>query len=203
MDRPPGNRQSAPPDVIPEVQLDDAARPHVLTSGWETPLIGLAALALGAGLLVGVSNMLNGENGAAVQRTGTPTATFTAIPSLDPQPTATGLPTPSADPTPSEWMASVASVSGDGEATGERLTFDCPPGGAAGTVWGTRVYTHDSSVCTAAVHSGLITFDTGGSVRVEIRPGRDSYRGTTHYGVTSQPYGNWHLSYVFVEAEER
>jgi LCCL domain len=199
MDRPPSNRPSAPRDVIPEVQLDDAARPHVLTSGWEKPLIGLAALALGAGLLVGVSNMTNGEKGSAAQPTGTPTATFTAIPSLTPLPTATDLPTSRADPTPSQWMASVASVVGEGQATGERLTFDCPPGGAAGTVWGTRVYTHDSSVCTAAVHSGLITFQGGGTVTVEIRPGRDIYRGTTRKGVASQPYRTWHLSYVFVE----
>ena len=39
------------------------------------------------------------------------------------------------------------------------------------TIYGTDVYTDDSSVCTAAVHDGKITIADGGTVTVEIRPG--------------------------------
>lgn len=46
---------------------------------------------------------------------------------------------------------------------GDEVRVYCPPGGAARTVWGTRVYTYDSSVCTAAVHAGLATFDAAAS----------------------------------------
>ena len=79
-----------------------------------------------------------------------------------------------------------------------RVTYLCPPGGTAGSVWGTDYYTDDSSVCTAAVHMGLITFANGGRVTFEMRQGAASYNGTSRYGVSSANYGSWSGSYVFV-----
>ena len=55
-------------------------------------------------------------------------------------------------------------------------TYVCPPEGQAYTVWGTEIYTDDSSVCTAAVHAGLINFENGGEVFIAVRGG-ESYRG--------------------------
>jgi hypothetical protein len=81
---------------------------------------------------------------------------------------------------------------------GNQHTFTCPSGGQASTVWGTDIYTHDSSVCTAAVHAGLIDFEDGGVVVIEMRPGEASYVGTTANGVTTMSYGRWGLSFVFV-----
>ena len=82
---------------------------------------------------------------------------------------------------------------------GQRYTYDCPPGGTFLPVWGTRVYTDDSSVCTAAVHRGVITREDGGTVTIEIHPGRDSYPGTSRNGITSQDWMNpWVGSFVFV-----
>ncbi len=81
----------------------------------------------------------------------------------------------------------------------EHNTYKCPPGGQAYTVWGTDIYTHDSSVCTAAVHAGLINFEDGGEVAIDIRPGEDSYLGTTANGVTTMSYGSWGRSFVFVD----
>src|SRR2546423_76291 len=70
--------------------------------------------------------------------------------------------------------------------SGEHFLFTCPAGGTAGSVWGTGIYTDDSSVCTAAVHAGTITFAGGGLVTIEMRDGMAAYQGSTANGVTSQ-----------------
>ncbi|HYE97128.1 MAG TPA: LCCL domain-containing protein [Rubricoccaceae bacterium] len=74
---------------------------------------------------------------------------------------------------------------------GMRIAYLCPPGGTAHTVWGSGPYTDDSSVCTAAVHAGVITFASGGRVVISMRPGRGSYSGSTRNGVTTLDYGEW------------
>ncbi|MBL8685091.1 MAG: hypothetical protein JNK05_38295 [Myxococcales bacterium] len=81
---------------------------------------------------------------------------------------------------------------------GSRITYRCPPSGAAGNVWGTGVYTHDSSVCTAAVHAGRITAAAGGTITVEMRAGQDSYVGSMRSGVSSSSYGVWRCSFAVV-----
>src|SRR5262245_36205877 len=82
--------------------------------------------------------------------------------------------------TEQSWHADATSYRGS---NGGAFTFECMPGGSLNPVWGTDVYTDDSSVCTAAVHAGLITFDKGGIVVIRIRRGLDSYVGTTQNGV--------------------
>jgi hypothetical protein len=82
---------------------------------------------------------------------------------------------------------------------GERYDYMCPPKGSAGYVYGTNLYTDDSSVCTAAVHAGLIALATGGNVTIEIRPGASTYTGSTRNGITSESYDQWGGSYVFVK----
>jgi hypothetical protein len=81
---------------------------------------------------------------------------------------------------------------------GQRFTFSCPSGGAGNRAWGTGIYTDDSSICVSAVHAGLITFASGGTVSIEIRPGQASYTGSQRNGVSSSSYGSWHGSFVFV-----
>ncbi len=82
---------------------------------------------------------------------------------------------------------------------GQRFIFSCPAGGpASGRVWGTDTYTDDSSICTAAVHAGVITVASGGTVTIEIRPAADSYRGTIRNGITSKSYGYYAGSFVIV-----
>lgn len=76
----------------------------------------------------------------------------------------------------------------------------CPPDGRPGALWGTDTYSDDSSVCTAAVHLGLITFEDGGEALIEHRPGLGSYRGSTRNGVRSAPWGSWPASFVFIGA---
>ena len=80
---------------------------------------------------------------------------------------------------------------------GQELLYSCPSDGSIEDVYGTDTYTDDTSVCSAAVHAGLITVATGGDVTIEIRPGAASYTGSTRHGVTSQDYDSWSGSYVF------
>lgn len=82
---------------------------------------------------------------------------------------------------------------------GQQFTYICPAGGTISSrLWGTNLYTDDSSICTAAVHAGLIGTRNGGNVTIEIRPGAGSYSGSTRSGVTSKSYGSWRGSFVFV-----
>lgn len=94
------------------------------------------------------------------------------------------------------WDAHAGSLRGQ---NGQRFTFTCPPNGtASGRLWGSGPYTDDSSICTAAVHAGVITVVNGGRITIEIRPGSDSYAGSTRNGVNSSGYGSWQGSFVIV-----
>lgn len=95
---------------------------------------------------------------------------------------------------PTTWEASATSLNGK---DGETLTLACSPGGAAHSVWGSDIYTSDSSICTAGVHSGLITFQQGGTVTIELRPGRSIYGSSERNGVTTSTYGPYQHSFVF------
>ncbi|XP_053549096.1 mucin-12-like [Bombina bombina] len=77
----------------------------------------------------------------------------------------------------------------------------CPAGclDESGNVWGSRVYTDDSSICRAAIHAGEIT-DDGGCVFVELKPGQDSYEASTNNGVKSSDHESWTGSFVFTSA---
>ena len=59
-----------------------------------------------------------------------------------------------------------------------------------GAVWGTDIYTYDSTLCTAALHAGALT-RKGGVVTVTPLAGQDSYAGSTRNGVTTDSYGSW------------
>ncbi|MEI6207134.1 MAG: LCCL domain-containing protein [Desulfuromonadales bacterium] len=93
-----------------------------------------------------------------------------------------------------EWNTTAGDMRGR---NGHRVRYFCPPGGAPGSLWGSGLFTDDSSVCTAAVHEGLISTYDGGEVLIEIRPGAGSYHGSRRNGVTSQSYGAFDGSFVF------
>jgi hypothetical protein len=93
------------------------------------------------------------------------------------------------------WNATASAYRGR---NGERFVYTCPKYGTPGSIWGTDIYTDDSSVCTAAVHTGGITLAGGGTVTIEIRPGEASYTGTTRNRITSSSYPAWSGSFVVV-----
>ena len=82
----------------------------------------------------------------------------------------------------------------------QNFTYRCSPNGSVGGAWGTDTYTYDSSICTAAVHAGLITARNGGVVTIRIRPGASSYIGTTRNGVTTAGYGSYTGSFIFINS---
>jgi hypothetical protein len=97
----------------------------------------------------------------------------------------------------SEWRASAAQYR---SWVGAQYTYNCPAHGTAGTVWGSDIYTDDSSVCTAAVHARLITLAKGGKVTIQMVDGQASYRGSTRNGIKTNPYPAWGGSFVIVGA---
>jgi hypothetical protein len=92
------------------------------------------------------------------------------------------------------WTTVLAEYRGQNDRV---VAVDCPAGGAARNIWGTDVYTDDSSVCSAAVHAGLITLSSGGRVFPVIRAGRASYSASARYGISSRSYGRWVGSFGF------
>ncbi len=74
---------------------------------------------------------------------------------------------------------------------GQIYKFRCPEHGVEQMIWGSDIYTLDSSICTAAVHAGLFTLASGGVVTVEFRPGRLTYGSTVRNGITSRTYGEY------------
>jgi hypothetical protein len=78
---------------------------------------------------------------------------------------------------------------------GSSFLYTCPAAGAAGSAWGTDLYTNDSSICTAAAHVGRITPATGGAVTITMQPGATAYPGTTRNGITTSTWGSWPCSY--------
>jgi LCCL domain len=105
-----------------------------------------------------------------------------------------GPPSSAGEGKPTTWEANASSLNGT---DGQTFTLSCAPGGAEHSVWGSDIYTADSSICTAGVHSGLITLQQGGNVTIELRPGRTVYGCSERNGVTTSPFGSYQHSFVF------
>ena len=98
---------------------------------------------------------------------------------------------------PWDWHA----VPQRGSDAGSSFEHRCPPNGTLSPrVWGSTIYTDDSSICTAAVHAGLITRAEGGVVRVFLHPGRNGYVGSGDHDVLSRSYGWFPGSFAFTAA---
>jgi hypothetical protein len=106
--------------------------------------------------------------------------------------------TPTFDPAPPAGWAWHDSPGAHRDAIGQTFDYVCPAGGGFGYLSGTDVYTDDSSVCTAAVHTGWLSREVGGMVRIMVRPGQPSYEGTLRNGVLSESYGPWEGSFSIV-----
>lgn len=95
--------------------------------------------------------------------------------------------------TPIGWDTTASGFKGG---DGQTYKFQCPPDGTEHIVWGSDIYTLDSSICTAAVHAGLFTLESGGTVTIEYRPGRKIYGSTVRNGITSKTYGEYPSSFI-------
>lgn len=68
-------------------------------------------------------------------------------------------------------------------------------GGTEGSLWGTDVYTADSSLAVAAVHAGALQPGETAVVRVTVRRPLNHYQGSVRNGVTSHDYGRFGTAY--------
>jgi hypothetical protein len=75
-------------------------------------------------------------------------------------------------------------------------------GRRAGAIWGTDVYTADSTLAAVAVHAGALKEGQTGVVKVTILPGQPSYQGATRNGITSYAYGPFSFSYKVEQIED-
>ncbi|XP_043554409.1 cochlin [Chiloscyllium plagiosum] len=62
------------------------------------------------------------------------------------------------------------------------------------SVWGSGVYASVSSICAAAVHSGVIN-TLGGGVRLQKLRGQKNYQSSTANGINSLPLTRWMSSF--------
>lgn len=86
------------------------------------------------------------------------------------------------------------------ERPGSSFEQRCPPNGAlSASVWGSTIYTDDSSICTAAVHAGVITREQGGTVRVYVHGPRNGFVGSGDHDVLTRSYGWFPGSFAFTE----
>lgn len=83
---------------------------------------------------------------------------------------------------------------------GESMTVECPRRCTRQPVWGTDVYSADSSVCAAAVHAGLVDPATGGLVLVQASGAEERFASSERNGIRSQAWGPWPTSFTLSPA---
>ena len=174
---------------------------------WIVLLVIVILFALGgfAGILIYLSMSRQNTNvnlalNANIPSTPKPTATPKVSPSVISTPgtiVADIRPSPTEEDvkeaTPIAWNTAASTFKTD---VGRTYKFECPPNGSESAIWGSDVYAADSSICTAAVHAGIITLADGGNVTIEFRPGRSVYGSTVRNGITSNTYGEYPHSFV-------
>jgi hypothetical protein len=151
-------------------------------------------LVLGAAILAaGSVSMSCGSDGAVISEDASTSTTVESV--------GTDVPGTTSSGSAAVDEAWALTANGFRDRVGQTVDVECPAGGKVRNVWGSNVYTDDSSICSAAVHVGLITAPEGGTVSIEILPGQDEYQGSEFNGVTSSDYGVWPGSFSFPDAE--
>ena len=79
-------------------------------------------------------------------------------------------------------------------ALGQEFQFEVT-GAPGGSLWGTDLYTLDSSLAATAVHAGVLKSGERGVVKVTILAGQPAYAGSVRNGITSQNWGSYDGSF--------
>jgi hypothetical protein len=79
---------------------------------------------------------------------------------------------------------------------GQTLYFEVTGAASSGSIWGSEVYTYDSRLAVAAVHSGALKDGETGIVEVTLLKSPDPHVGSTANGVTSSSWGSYSASYT-------
>lgn len=104
-------------------------------------------------------------------------------------------------PVPLSCSSSLKAQGSEKNSPGTVLTVLCPANcnNPNDRVWGTQIYTNDSSICSAAVHAGVLPLE-GGEITVFAAPGQDAYQGSQQNDVSSIDWGRWGGSFLFADA---
>ncbi len=95
-----------------------------------------------------------------------------------------------------EWNETASDLQGKLD---QDFVYMCNENGTINNnIWGTDIYTTGSSICSAAVHAGIINAKNGGRVQIRIHPGEKFYNGTTRHGVTTNRYDKYPWSFKFI-----
>ena len=81
------------------------------------------------------------------------------------------------------------------------ITCECAAN-PTGSLYGTNIYTIDSSICAAAAHAGVIKAEEGGEVTAKAAPGCEKYEGTEANGQKSASWGAYDSSFYFPSTGE-
>ncbi len=73
---------------------------------------------------------------------------------------------------------------------------NCPANCGSASIWGTDSYTTDSSICLAAIHTGVMQKDKGGKITVSIIAGLPAYTGSEKNGVTTSSWNSYEASFT-------
>ena len=71
-------------------------------------------------------------------------------------------------------------------------------GSNEGTVWGDHIYSDDSNISKAAVLEGICEIGKEKIVKIKMIEGKSSYSSTSRNGVSSNSWGSWYCSYIFI-----
>ncbi|CAH2311369.1 Hypothetical predicted protein [Pelobates cultripes] len=145
------------------------------------------------------------KNGVKSFKHGTWSESFmfpkSVSPSPDKSPESTGTVPISEEPT--EPISSLPPVeiscsTGADEIEDKSAELVCPEGcqDMNDIVWGTHIFTEDSSICRAAIHAGVLT-NQGGTIEIRKIPGLENYEESTKNGVKSFKHGTWSESFMF------
>lgn len=92
-------------------------------------------------------------------------------------------------------LSDPGSLTGYRDRVGETLFIRVTGDPTAGSVYGSTVYTDDSTLAVAAVHAGVLEPRETGVVKVTILPGQANYDPANRHGVQSRAWGSWVGSY--------
>ena len=68
-------------------------------------------------------------------------------------------------------------------------------GSSEGQLWGTDIYTGDSTLALAAVHVGAVKAGESGIIKVTVTQPLNQYAGCVRNGVTSNDFGRYGIAY--------
>ena len=100
------------------------------------------------------------------------------------------------------WTSRVSSMGLDREENiGRKYQFDCqsaPEDLVHAPTWGTKIYTANSGICSAAVHSGMVDPESGGEITIKLIAGKKFYTGSNKNNVKSKDHTGTDISFIFV-----